>query len=98
MTAPVTGTSLVSLTPAASPAKPCSRLTVAVLSGGTSTAAAPLGAYGPWNPRTCTPTVARDVFGLVTTSWRRPASSGTPGITTTRLGDADGICQSTPAG
>src|SRR5687768_3274857 len=97
-TAPVTGILLVSLMLAASPARPSSRFAVAVLSGGTSSDAAPLGSYGPCSPRTCTATLARVALGLVTTSWRPPPPSGTPGITTTELGDADGICQSTPAG
>src|SRR6187200_2574408 len=98
MTAPVTGTSLVSLMPAASPARPGCRFTVAVPSGGTSTEPAPLGVYGPWKPSTCTSTVARLLFGLVTTSCRLPSPAGTPGMRTTLAGDVDGSCQSTPAG
>src|SRR5688572_24612001 len=98
MTAPVTGTLLVSLMLPASPARPSSRFAVAVLSGGTSRDAAPVGSYGPCNPRTCTATLARVALGLVTTSRRLPSPSGTPGITATGLGDVEGICQSTPAG
>ena len=69
-----------------------------VLSGGTSTCSAPTGLNAPVAPRTLVVTTARVVAGLTIWSWRAPAPSGTPGMTTVRRGPIEAGCQSAPAG